>query len=110
MRSARDGPATGAGIGLRTMDPSLWVGWALASSSGCKPPAKAVGVQIPPGPLCHVSGHRGHMSHDIADECTSAETLVVAGGVQGQLAEQRAFLCDDADVGAGDEKSDWAVL
>src|SRR3989440_8321237 len=28
-----------------------WVGWALASSSGCKPPAKAVGVQIPPGPL-----------------------------------------------------------
>ena len=50
------------------------------------------------------------MSHDIADECTSAETLVVAGGVQGQLAEQRAFLCDDADVGAGDEKSDWAVL
>src|SRR5258708_13397758 len=27
-----------------------WVGWALASSSGCKPPAKAVQVQILPGP------------------------------------------------------------
>src|ERR1700674_1634820 len=35
---------------LGTITPPQWVGWALASSSGCKPPAKAVGVQIPPGP------------------------------------------------------------
>src|SRR5260370_13794825 len=27
-----------------------WVGWALASASGCKPPAKAGQVQILPGP------------------------------------------------------------
>src|SRR4029077_17520086 len=35
---------------LGTITPPQWVGWALASSSGCKPPAKAVQVQILPGP------------------------------------------------------------
>src|ERR1700737_4231162 len=39
-----------AWIGLRTITARYWVGWALASSSGCKPPAKALQVQILPGP------------------------------------------------------------
>ena len=43
----------------------LWVGWALASSSGCKPPAKAVGVQIPPGPP-HAIKPRGWRPHRAA--------------------------------------------
>ena len=67
-------------------------------------------VQIPGPRPCHVSGHRGSLSHDIAEKRTAAERLVITGRIQGQFAEQRAFLCDDADVGAGDEKSDWAVL
>jgi len=46
------------------------------------------------------------MSHDIVDECTAAESLVIPGGVQGQLAEECAFFGDDADVVAGNEKSD----
>ena len=50
------------------------------------------------------------MSHDIADECTSAEALVIAGGVKGQLAEQRAFLGDYTDMVPDDEKADGAVL
>src|SRR3977135_3860019 len=37
-------------MGLRTITGRYWVGWALASSSGCKPPAKALQVQILPGP------------------------------------------------------------
>src|SRR5260370_7986299 len=37
-------------MGLRTITARYWVGWALASSSGCKPPAKALQVQILPGP------------------------------------------------------------
>ncbi len=40
---------------MRTITALQWVGWALASSSGCKPPAKAVGVQIPPGPPTRTS-------------------------------------------------------
>jgi len=32
-------------------------------------PPLAVGVRFPLCPLCDVSGHRGHLSHDIMDEC-----------------------------------------
>jgi hypothetical protein len=46
------------------------------------------------------------MSHDIVDECTAADPLVIPGGIKGQFAEQRAFLGDYTDVLAGNEKSD----
>jgi len=39
----------------------------------------------------------------------SAEGLVVAGGIEGELAERGPVLGDDADVAAGDEEGDRAV-
>src|SRR5260370_7349477 len=63
-------------------------------------------VQIPGPRPCHVSGHRGHLSHDIVDECTAAYGLVIASRVQGQLAEQGAFFGEYANVVTGDENAD----
>ncbi len=53
-----------AKMGLRTITAPKWVGWALASSSGCKPPAKAVQVQILPGPPT-LAAHRAPKADDI---------------------------------------------
>ena len=36
---------------------------------------------------CDVSGHRGHLSQDILDRCRSAQWLVVAARIQGELAK-----------------------
>ena len=49
---------------------------------------------------CHVSGHRGHLSHDIVDECRSsggcAQRLVVARVIEGRLADEGAVFPDHA--------------
>ena len=49
------------------------------------------------------------MSRDIVDISGSREWLVVAGGVEGEFADELAGFCvDDADVSVGDEELDWA--
>src|SRR5216683_936288 len=97
-------------MGFRTITARYWVGWALASSSGCKPPAKAVGVQIPPGPPCPVSGHRARLLQDIVHWPSPAERLVVPGWVDSQSPEKLPVVGDDANVGSGDEQVDLPVL
>ena len=54
--------------------------------------------------ICHVSGHAGHMSHDIVDSMGLSEALVVVGRVEDQLADEQAVVADDADVEVGDEE------
>src|SRR5438552_9503030 len=72
-----------------------WVGWALASSSGCKPPAKAVGVQIPPGPPTAKSAglfaHRTLMLllEHLADFVDGGRILgLLVGGAEGHDARE----------------------
>jgi len=47
---------------------------------------------------------------DIVHSPAPSERLVIAVGVEGESADQFAVLGDDADVGAGDEEANPAVL
>ena len=53
--------------------------------------------------------HGGHLSQDIVDSSPAegdAARLVVAGGVEGQLADQGAVVGEDPDVLVGDQEMD----
>jgi hypothetical protein len=64
-------------------------------------------VRILPPPLCCVSGHPGRMSREIVDGSGLCEWLVVAVGVERELAYELAGVgVDDADVEVGDEELD----
>jgi hypothetical protein len=52
---------------------------------------------------CCVSGHTGRLSQDIVD-VLSAQRLVVASRVEGQLADEEAVLVDHSDVVVGNEE------
>src|SRR5207302_2718744 len=64
--------------------------------------------------FCDVSGHRRHMSHDIADDSRwpggGSEGLIVTGGVDGEAADELAIEGDDADVLVRDEQRHLLVI
>ena len=68
-------------------------------------------VRIPSDACCDVSGDPGHVSWEIVDSLGLVEWLVVAGGVEGEFADELAGVCvDDADVLIGDEELNRSAL
>src|SRR5271156_6378832 len=63
--------------------------------SGEIPPTR---VRIPPPPFCDVARHRRQMSQDIVDTSRLVERLVVAAGIEHQLAEDLALDAEHAHV------------
>src|SRR5947199_1506972 len=61
------------------------------------------GFDSPSRHQCCVSGHTGRLSQDMVD-VLSAQRLVVASRVEGQLADEEAVLVDHADVVVGNEE------
>lgn len=72
--------------------------------------ATSWGFEFPRRLLRPVSGHRGHLSQDIVGRPAASEGLVGAERVDGERSDEIAVLGYYADVGAGDEESDLAVL
>src|SRR5438105_12799745 len=65
--------------------------------------ATSWGFDSLPAHQCCVSGHTGRLSQDMVD-VLSAQRLVVASRVEGQLADEEAVLVDHADVVVGNEE------
>ena len=89
----------------------------IRSATGCSVDDHPTRSVLGPGSnpslpaLCHVSRHPGSLCRVIPEECSRrTESLAVPGRVDCELAQELAVLGDDADVGAGDEDSDWPML
>src|ERR1700733_9455770 len=85
---------------------------ARGGSSTVEPrPSKAMmRVRFPSAALCCVSGHAGRVSREMVDSLGLCEGLVVAGGVECELADELALEVDDADLLVGDEELDRAAF
>src|SRR5438128_4890718 len=107
--AATDAARTTAGNGsaassARPAPPYDGIAWA----SSCRTRRESMGVRGRNPPDCDVSGHRGHLSHDIVDGCRRAE--VAAAWIERELAEQLTVVADDPHVRPGDEQPDRRAL
>src|SRR2546428_5766033 len=94
----------------RRTQPPTYARSGRPSPTGRDNPLKTdqVRVRIPRPAPCDVSGHRGHLSHDILDGCRRAE--VATAWIERELAEQLTVVADDPHVRPGDEQPDRRAL
>src|SRR5207248_3489687 len=85
-----------------------WARGAAGSASDWQ--SEGQGFESPRVHFKNRSIHNSRLWQDIVHGPSTGEGLIRAGRVEGQGAEQFAILGDNADVGAGDEDPDLAVL